>query len=160
MPDLGLTVSATTRKPREGEIDGVSYHFMDDKSFDDAVKNGEFLEWAHVHGHKYGTLRKEVDKFLNAGKSVVLEIDVQGAISVRKIYPDCVLLFVEPPSPAVLESRLRSRATENEADIELRLKNAAREMGLENLYDVRIVNDDLDRASKELEAAIVAYEEK
>ena len=159
-PDLGLTVSATTREPRPGEVDDVSYHFLSDAEFDRRVAAGEFLEWANVHGHKYGTLRSEVDRNLSAGRSVILEIDVQGALNVRRIYPDAVLVFIEPPSMEVLESRLRGRGTEGEADLRLRLADAAGEMRLAGSYDERVVNDDLDEATARLVAVLDAHENK
>lgn len=155
---LGLTVSATTRSPREGETDGVSYHFMDDAEFDRRLDAGEFLEWAWVHGHRYGTLVSEVERVLSAGESVVLEIDVQGGLAVRSVMPDAVLVFVEPPSMEELERRLRGRGTEDEESVELRLSNARIEMAHAGDYDVRIVNDDLDRACSELEDVIHTYE--
>ncbi|MBE5024596.1 guanylate kinase [Olsenella sp. DSM 107455] len=155
---LGLTVSATTREPRPGEKDGVSYYFMDDAEFDRRVAAGEFLEWAWVHGHRYGTLRSEVERVLASGSSVVLEIDVQGGLSVRASMPDAVLVFVEPPSVEELERRLRGRGTEDESQIETRLQNARSEMDRAPEYDVRIVNDDLDRACSELEEVIHTYE--
>ncbi|OUO35505.1 guanylate kinase [Olsenella sp. An290] len=155
---LGLTVSATTREPRPGEVDGVSYHFLDDAEFERRVGEGEFLEWAWVHGHRYGTLRSEVERVLAEGRSVVLEIDVQGALSVRASHPEAVLVFIEPPSPEELERRLRGRGTEDEASIERRLANARREMSYADRYDVRIVNDDLDRAVDDLAHVIDSYE--
>ena len=155
---LGLTVSATTREPRPGEKDGVSYYFLDDAEFDRRVAAGEFLEWAWVHGHRYGTLRSEVERVLASGSSVVLEIDVQGGLSVRASMPDAVLVFVEPPSVEELERRLRGRGTEDESQIETRLQNARSEMDRAPEYDVRIVNDDLDRACSELEEVIHTYE--
>ena len=155
---LGLTVSATTREPREGEVDGVSYHFMDDAEFDRRVASGEFLEWAWVHAHRYGTLKSEVERVLSGGESVVLEIDVQGGLAVRSVMPDAVLVFVEPPSMDELERRLRGRGTEDEEQVGLRLANAAAEMAHAGDYDVRIVNDDLDRACRELEDVIHTYE--
>ena len=158
LPGLGLTVSATTRPPREGEKNGVSYYFMDDSEFARRVENGEFLEWANVHGHRYGTLRAEAERLMAEGSSVVLEIDVQGGLNVRKVYPDVVLVFIEPPSIEELERRLRGRGTEDESSIELRLANANHEMELASLYDVRIVNDDLERATDELVSTIDLYE--
>ena len=155
---LGLTVSATTREPRPGETDGTSYYFMSDEEFDQHVEAGDFLEWAWVHGHRYGTLRSEVERVLAAGSSVVLEIDVQGGLSVRASMPDAVLVFVEPPSVEELERRLRGRGTEDESQIETRLRNARSEMDRAPEYDVRIVNDDLERACSELEEVIHTYE--
>ena len=155
---LGLTVSATTREPRPGETDGVSYHFMNDEEFDCRLAAGEFLEWAWVHAHRYGTLKSEVERVLAGGQSVVLEIDVQGGLSVRSVMPEAVLVFVEPPSMDELERRLRGRGTEDEEQVRLRLANASEEMSHAGEYDVRIVNDDLERACLELEAVIHTYE--
>lgn len=158
VPDLGLTVSATTREPRPGEVEGASYYFLSDEDFSAKVKAGEFLEWAHVHGHCYGTLNSEVDRLLGLGRSVVLEIDVQGGLNVKKINPEAVLVFIEPPSPEELEARLRGRGTEDEASIEMRLSNAKKEMECAGSYDVRLVNDDLERACAELAHVIETYE--
>ncbi|HJB54990.1 MAG TPA: guanylate kinase [Candidatus Olsenella avistercoris] len=155
---LGLTVSATTRKPRPGEVEGTSYYFMDDDEFDRLVEGGEFLEWAWVHGHRYGTLRREVERVTGRGLSVILEIDVQGGLNVRRADPEAVLVFIEPPSAEELERRLRGRGTEDEASIERRLSGAREEMGKASLYDVRIVNDDLERACAELQDVIRTYE--
>ena len=155
---LGLTVSATTRTPRPGEIDGVNYYFLDDSDFEQKVEAGQFLEWAHVHGHSYGTLKSEVDDKLSQGQSLILELDVQGAFNVRKQYPDAVLIFIEPPSLQVLKERLEARGTEDEASLELRLKNAQTELDAADRYDVRIVNDKLDIAAKEMLATIESYE--
>ena len=157
-PDLGLTVSATTRSPRPGEVDGTSYYFLSDEEFRRRIAAGEFVEWAEVHGHLYGTLVSEVKRPLAKGHSLVLEIDVQGALNVRKVYPDAVLVFIEPPSLQVLEERLRGRGTEDEASIELRLKNARHEMELADQYDVRIVNNTVDRAAQELGSVMRRFE--
>ena len=157
-PDLGLTVSATTRSPRPGEVDGTSYYFLSDEEFRRRIAAGEFVEWAEVHGHLYGTLVSEVKRLLAKGHSLVLEIDVQGALNVRKVYPDAVLVFIEPPSLQVLEERLRGRGNEDEASIELRLKNARHEMELADQYDVRIVNNTVDRAAQELGSVMRRFE--
>lgn len=157
-PDLGLTVSATTRSPRPGEVDGTSYYFLSDEEFRRRIAAGEFVEWAEVHGHLYGTLVSEVKRLLAKGHSLVLEIDVRGALNVRKVYPDAVLIFIEPPSLQALEERLRGRGTEDEASIELRLKNARHEMELADQYDARIVNDTVDRAAQELGSVMRRFE--
>jgi guanylate kinase len=155
---IGVTVSATTRPPREGEKDGVSYHFLSDEEFERRVVAGEFVEWAWVHAHRYGTLRSEVEGALARGESVILEIDVQGGLNVRKIYPDAVLIFVDAPSAEELEGRLRGRATESEESITLRLQNAAEERELARSYDVHMINDDLEVATNELLAILDSYE--
>lgn len=157
-PELGLTVSATTRSPRPGEVDGASYYFLTEDEFRRRVAAGEFVEWAEVHGHLYGTLVSEVDRLLAKGTSLVLEIDVQGALNVRKVYPSAVLIFIEPPSLEELERRLRGRKTEDEASIELRLADARSEMELASQYDARIVNDTVDRAATELDSVMQRFE--
>lgn len=158
-PDLGLTVSATTRRPRPGEVDGVAYHFLSDEEFSERVATGEFLEWAQVHDHRYGTLRSEVERLLGEGRSVVLEIDVQGGANVKRAFPDAVGIFIEPPSWEALEGRLRGRGTEDEATLRLRLDDARHELELASRYDVRIVNDDLEVAVRELADTIERFEQ-
>lgn len=157
-PGLGLAVSATTRMPRAGEIEGESYYFISEEEFSAKVEAGEFLEWACVHGHRYGTLRSEVERNLSQGRSLVLEIDVQGGLNVRNAFEDVVLIFIAPPSPEELVRRLRARGTEDEGTIAIRLETAAREMELMDSYDATIVNDDLERALSELDALIESYE--
>ncbi|MDO4537186.1 MAG: guanylate kinase [Coriobacteriales bacterium] len=157
-PNLSLPVSATTRLPRPGEIDGVAYHFLTDEEFTHSVEHGDFLEWAQVHDHRYGTLKSEVDSSLARGESVILEIDVQGGENVRKMYPDVVRVFVEPPSWDVLVARLKGRGTESEESLAIRLRTAKRELSMAYTYDVRIVNDDLDEAVKELAYTLERYE--
>ena len=155
---IGVTVSATTRPPRVGEKDGVSYHFLSDEEFERRVAAGEFVEWAWVHAHRYGTLLSEVEAVLGRGESVILEIDVQGGLNVRKIYPDAVLIFVDAPSEEELERRLRGRGTESEESIALRLQNAAEERELARSYDVHMINDVLEVATDELLAILDTYE--
>ncbi|MEY8436513.1 guanylate kinase [Atopobiaceae bacterium 24-176] len=157
-PDLGLTVSATTRSPRPGEVDGVSYSFKSDDEFDAMVEAGEFLEWAHVAGHRYGTPLSEVERVLASGRSLILEVDVQGGLNVKRLVDDAVLIFIEPPSFEELERRLRGRGTESDEDVALRLGQAAGEMALAPSYDARIVNDDLSRATADLLATVEAFE--
>ena len=148
--NLGLTVSATTRAPRKGEVDGVNYFFLTREEFDRRVANGEFVEWAEVHGNCYGTLVSEVQSKLASGASLILEIDVQGALQVKERFPEAVLIFIKPPSLEVLRERLVGRGTETPETIELRMANAADELALADRYDDVVVNDDLDRATAEL----------
>ena len=158
LPNLGLTVSATTRLPREGEIDGLSYYFLTPEEFDRRVEAGDFVEWAHVHGHCYGTLASEVERNLKQGSSLILEIDVQGALQVRERMPEAVLIFIKPPSLMVLADRLVKRGTETDESLKLRLANAEQELALIDRYDEVVVNDDLDQATADLLAIIEKYE--
>ena len=157
-PDLGLTVSATTRAPREGEVDGVAYHFLSDDEFTRRVEAGDFLEWANVHDHRYGTLFDEVSSRLGNGQSLILEVDVRGALNVKDAHPEAILVFIEPPSMEVLEQRLAGRGTESAAALATRLANARKEMSLASRYDAVIVNDDLAAATSELLDTIERYE--
>ena len=157
-PNLGLTVSATTRKPREGEVPDVSYHFISEEEFSRLVDEGAFLEWDGHFGSHYGTLWSEVNPHLEAGNSVILEIDVKGAFNVRKALPESVLIFVAPPSLEELEARLRNRGAETEEQIAVRLQRVEMEMGFASQYDEILVNDDLDEATDRLEAMIRQYE--
>ncbi len=152
-----LSVSATTRPPRDGEVDGTDYYFVDDAGFDRMVADGEMLEWAEVfRGHRYGTPKGAVDLHRDAGRDVVLEIDVEGARWVRDRVPDAVMILLVPPSRDELERRLRSRGTEDEADIAERLAKADWELAQAALFDHQVVNDDLDRASSQVAAIIEA----
>lgn len=157
-PALGLTVSATTREPRPGEVDGESYYFLSDDEFARRVDADEFVEWAEVHGHRYGTLVSEVTSNLDAGRSLILEIDVQGAFQVKKRFPDAILIFIMPPSLEVLAERLSARGTETEESLSLRLANAKAEIELAPRYDDVVVNDDLDDATAELLQVIQQHE--
>lgn len=150
VPDAWLSISVTTRDSREGEIDGVHYLFFDDARFDELAAQDGFLEWAQVHDHKYGTPAQLVREHLDAGCQVILEIDVQGAFQVRERVPEAHLVFIEPPSLEELERRLRSRGTEDEESIALRMSNAKLEMSRKMEYDIRFVNDNLDECTDEL----------
>jgi guanylate kinase len=155
---LDLSVSATTRKPREGEVDGVAYYFLSEEEFTRRVEAGEFLEWDGHFDKRYGTLRSEVDSRLEAGHSVILEIDVNGALNVKRMNPDAVLVFIAPPSLEVLEERLRGRGTETEEQIALRLARVEMEMAAAEQYDEVVVNDDLETAVNQLDALMDRYE--
>ena len=157
MEDLTYSISCTTRQPREGEHDGVEYHFITTRDFEEKVAAGLFLEHAVVHCCRYGTLLEDVKRETEAGKDVLLEIDVQGARQVKEILPESVLIFVAPPSLDVLEQRLRQRRTESEDKIALRLENAKKEMALSSEYDRVIVNDDLEHACRELRDLLLSY---
>ena len=149
-PDAWVSVSSTTRDPRPGEIDGIHYRFMSDEDFDNEIKRDGFLEWAQVHDHKYGTSREAVERAIQEGKQVILEIDVQGAQQVRKHMPQAHLIFIAPPSLQELERRLRQRATEPEEVIVRRMNTAKDELLHKMEYDIQLVNDDLDTTSSQL----------
>ena len=148
--DLELSVSATTRAPREGEENGRDYHFLTPEEFERRVEEKDFLEFATYSGNRYGTLRSEVERCLDAGRSVVLEIEVQGAQQVRAAKPDSVQIFIAPPDPAVLRERLSSRGTDSAEAIEARLEVADQELAVQGDFDHRIVNDELAQAADEL----------
>ena len=150
VPDAWLSVSATTRKPREGEVDGKHYHFISNDQFDDLLRQDGFLEWAQVHSNKYGTPRAQVEQAIAEGKQAILEIDVQGAFQIKEKIPQSILVFIEPPSLEILEERLRGRGTETEDVIAARMSVATMELLEKIKYDIAIVNDDLDVAAKEL----------
>ncbi len=156
-PTARLSVSATTRKPRPGEADGAQYHFLERSEFLDLIGRRAFLEWAEVHGNLYGTPEEEVGRELAGGRDVILEIDVQGARQVREKVPDAVTVFVLPPSLEILEERLRGRGTEEERELEKRLRNAVEESGEKEDYEYVILNDQLYRAVEEFCAI---YEEE
>jgi guanylate kinase len=145
-PDLVLSVSATSRQPRPNEKHGIDYFFLSKEDFLKKIEDGYFLEWATVHGNYYGTPREFVENHLNEGRSVILEIDVQGAIQVKEKFENAVLIFIEPPDFEELEKRLKSRKADSEESMKIRLENARYEMALSKYYNYRVVNDDLDRA--------------
>ena len=150
MPELTVSVSATTRKPREGERNGVHYYFVSVSEFDDMRRSGEFLEWAETVGNFYGTPKAPVLDKLSEGKDVLLEIDVKGARQIKTAYPDCVTVFVLPPSEAELERRLKGRGTETEEQVKARLALAVKEIGESSEFDYRVVNADIDSAVAEV----------
>ena len=150
------SVSMTTRAPREGERNGIDYIFVTREEFARAIEKGEMLEYAEVHGELYGTPRAPVADRLLQGRDVLLVIDVQGGMQIRRAAPDAVLIFVLPPSRAALEARLRERGSEDERVLRMRLKTADAEVAMARKYDYLVINDDLDRAVAELLAVASA----
>ncbi|WP_258372412.1 MULTISPECIES: guanylate kinase [Curtobacterium] len=150
-PDVNLSVSATTRKPRPGEVDGVHYYFVDDDEFDRMIRDRELLEWATVHNsYRYGTPRPPIDRALDAGEKVMLEIDLQGARQVRDAMPEAVLVFLLPPTWEELVRRLIGRGTESAEEQARRLETAKVELAAQDEFDVRIVNSDVGTAAREV----------
>lgn len=154
VPGLELSVSATTRKARPGEVDGRDYHFLGPAEFQRRVDAGEFLEHAMYSGNRYGTLRSEVERRLADGVSVVLEIEVQGARQVRAAMPESVQVFIAPPSPHALRERLERRGTDSPEAIAERLRVAEEELAAQREFAHVIVNDEVDRAAAELERTV------
>jgi guanylate kinase len=156
VPSLGYSVSFTTRGPRSGEVNGREYFFITAERFEEMVVRGEFLEWAHVHGKLYGTARAQVNREIAAGRDIILEVDVQGAASVRSLMADSVSIFILPPSFAVLKQRLEARGTDSQQELELRLRNAAVELQDYSAFQYIILNDDLDQAANQMTAIVHA----
>jgi guanylate kinase len=153
-PELYLSISATTRAPREGEIEGVNYYFFDRPQFEQAIQDGGLLEWAEFAGNYYGTPIQPVRDRVAAGGLMILEIELLGARQVAKIFPEALRIFILPPSMEVLEERLRCRAQDPEEAIVKRLAVARSEIAAADEFDLQIVNDDLDTALAEIESAI------
>ena len=148
--NIPLSISATTRKPRNGEIDGKDYFFLTKETFEQKIKNDEFYEYANVHGNYYGTLKEVVESNLNKGLNVILEIDVQGALIAKEKKKDAVLVFFRTKDMETLEKRLRNRNTDTEEVIQTRLKNALKELEYEKKYDYTIINNDIEESCREL----------
>ncbi len=152
--DLEVSVSHTTRAPREGEVDGVNYHFVDKRSFEAMVQDSEFIEYATVFGNMYGTSRQHIQEQLLKGKDVILEIDWQGARQIRQLMPDCKSVYIVPPSTEALRERLTSRGKDDEEIIARRMQEAISEMSHYVEFDYLIINDDFDEARDNLAAII------
>ena len=152
MPQLFFSVSATTRDPRPGEVDGVHYHFVGPGGFDDLIDRGELLEWAEIHGglQRSGTPREPVEAALAAGRPVLVEVDLQGARAIKAVLPEAVTVFLAPPSFEELARRLRGRGTESEAQYQRRLETAREELAASGEFDVAVVNDDLQSVAARL----------
>ncbi len=147
---INLSISATSRKPRNGEQEGVDYFFITAEEFERKIKNGDFLEYANVHGNYYGTLKSEVEERLQRGEKVLLEIDVQGGVQVKEKFPEANLVFFKTPTKEELEKRLRGRNTDSEEVIQARLKNSLKELEYENKYDTVIINNEIEQACNDL----------
>jgi guanylate kinase len=153
---MGFSISTTTRQKRPGETEGSSYYFTDEAGFRALVDSGAFLEWAKVHGNYYGTAKKEIDRILNTGKIPIFDVDVQGARALRSTLDGAAFIFIVPPSRKVLELRLRHRKTDSEEQIQIRLRNAIKELHEYALYDYIVVNDDLDTALNQIRSIMTA----
>jgi guanylate kinase len=160
VPNLGYSVSFTTRAPRFGEEEGRHYHFVSKSEFEEEISAGGFLEYAEVHGNYYGTSLSQAERMAAEGKDVILEIDVQGADWVRKRVPDVLSIFILPPSFEVLKARLVSRGTEDPADLELRLQNARAEVMEYTKFEYVVVNDEIFSAARKLGAIILAERQR
>ncbi|MBX7173574.1 MAG: guanylate kinase [Pyrinomonadaceae bacterium] len=156
VPNIGYSVSFTTRQIREGEIDGVHYNFISHEQFENLIKQEEFLEYAEVHGNYYGTSKTQVDHETSVGRDIILEIDVQGATLVREKAKDAIGIFILPPSFEVLKERLTARNTETAEDLQLRLKNSRGEVQEYTKFDYVIINDEVTKAVTDLQSVIYA----
>lgn len=154
--DMVFAISATTRAPRPGEQDGVDYHFVDDETFHRMIETNELAEWAVVHGRRYGTPRREIVSAIEQGKTVVLDIDVQGARQVRRIFMDTLMIFVLPPSAGELADRLTGRASEDPVERRRRLSNARRELEAAPEFEYVVINDDLETAYEVIQSVVRA----
>ncbi|HEY6712982.1 MAG TPA: guanylate kinase [Rubrobacter sp.] len=150
VPELAYSVSATTRRPRPGEVDGRDYIFLSRREFERWIQEGRFLEWAEYSGNLYGTPERKVEEFLNEGKSVILELELQGARQVRVKRPDAVMVFVRAPSLEETRRRLTGRATESEAALESRLATAVGEVAARDEFDHEVINENRERARKDM----------
>jgi guanylate kinase len=153
-PEIVFSVSATTRKKRSDEVNGREYFFISEDEFKKRIENGEFIEWEKFYDYYYGTLKSFVNQNLEEGKSVFLELDVNGALNIKKLYPDSVLIFIAPPSFDELIMRLKKRNTETEEDLKKRIERAKMELSLKNKFDYFVVNNYLDKAVSEVKKIV------
>lgn len=149
-----LSVSCTSRAPREGEVDGINYIFLSREEFEERISNGDFLEYAEYNGNYYGTPKYKMEEELDKGKDVILVIEVQGALKVKKLMPDALFIFILPPSINELKERLTGRGTDSPESIEGRIRTALKEIDISDEYDYQIINDDLDKTVSEFENII------
>jgi guanylate kinase len=161
-PEIVFSVSATTRKKRENETDGIEYFFLTEEEFLKKIENNEFIEWEKVYDYYYGTLKNYVKNAVSGGKSIILEVDVKGALSIKGIFPESVLVYIVPPSLEELEKRLRNRQTESESDFQKRISRAKMELELKDKFDYFIENAELEKAVEDTKSLIkkIIYKEK
>lgn len=153
-PEFKFSVSATTRKKRPGEIDGVDYYFITEDEFKRKIENNEFVEWEKFYDYYYGTLKKTIDENINNGFTTIFEVDVKGALNIKKVYPDAVLIFIVPPSIEELKERLRKRNTETDEDLRKRLERAEMELSYKDKFDYVVENINLDEAKEKVKKII------
>ena len=157
-PRMQFSISATTRAPRDGEQNGEDYYYLSDDEFEKTVSERGFLEWEYYGGNRYGTLRSEVDKLMEKGYFPLLDIEVKGALNVKKMYADdCVSIFIQPPSIDELKRRLLNRGSETKQSLEKRLKRAEQELTFANHFDYVVVNDDLETAYKQVKTIVTSF---
>lgn len=157
-PEILFSVSATSRSKRENEVHGKDYFFLSKKEFEECIQQENLVEWELIYGNYYGTLKREVDRALENGVSMMFDIDVNGALSIKKHYPDdSVLIFIEPPSIEILIQRLTNRNTENNQSLQKRIERIPMEMERRFLFDARVINDDLTRAISEVDALVLKH---
>ena len=154
IPDLVFSVSATTRKKRENEKNGIDYYFISEKEFQEKIEKNEFVEWEKVYDYYYGTFKSIIEDNISKGKSVIMEVDVKGALSIKKIYPKANLIYVIPPSQDELIRRLKNRKTENDTDLRKRLERAIMELSIKDKFDYFVVNKDLEKAISDTKSLI------
>ena len=154
LPELSVSISATTRKKRDHEVDGVDYQFISEEEFLRKIENNGFVEWEKFYDYYYGTPKGVIEEKINNGISVLLEVDVKGALSIKDIYPDAILIYISPPSFEVLVERLKNRKTEDEIDLKKRIERAKMELSLKDKFDYLVVNKDLNTAVSEVKAII------
>jgi guanylate kinase len=153
-PEFVFSVSATTRKKREHEVDGLDYFFISEDEFKEKIQNNEFVEWELFYDYYYGTFRNFIDNRVNNGKPVILEVDVHGAVEIKRIYPEAILIYIAPPSLDELIARLKKRQTENEEELKKRIERAKMELSQKDKFDYFIINNDLNTAFQEIKVLI------
>jgi guanylate kinase len=156
MRGVGYSISHTTRKPREGEVNGYHYYFVDRVEFEKMVEAHEFMEWAVVYDQLYGTSISSMNRELSSGKDLLMDLDIQGAEEIERRFPESLSIFILPPSMEILKERLKRRSTNDKVNVDLRMKKAVEEIQRCRDYDFIIVNDDLNEATREIEAIIIA----